>query len=50
MIFAGWYYTNFDDVKEAEYRYWATQPAHGVMTAVAEMTSEALISTVSNTW
>ena len=33
--------TNFDDVKAAEYAYWATQPAHVVMTAVSEMTAEA---------
>jgi hypothetical protein len=33
--------TNFDDVKAAEYAYWATQPAHVVMTAVAEMAAAA---------
>ena len=34
-------FTSFDDVKAAEYAYWATQPAHVVMTAVSEMTTEA---------
>ena len=31
----------FEDIKDAEYRFWATQPTHAVMTAVAEMTTEA---------
>ena len=31
----------FDDVKAAEYAYWATQPTHVVMTAVAEMAAAA---------
>jgi hypothetical protein len=34
-------FTRFDDVKAAEYAYWAMQPTHAVMTAVAEMTTEA---------
>jgi hypothetical protein len=33
--------TNFNDVKAAEYAYWATQPTHVVMTAVAEMAASA---------
>lgn len=32
---------NFDDVKAAEYAYWATQPTHVVMATVAEMTADA---------
>ena len=31
----------FDDIKAAEYAYWATQPTHVVMTAVAEMSAAA---------
>lgn len=34
-------HTNFDDIKAAEYRYWATQPAHVVVATVSEMTTEA---------
>ena len=34
-------YTNFDDVKAAEYAYWATQPTHVVMSTVSEMSAEA---------
>ena len=34
-------FTNFDDVKIAEYAYWSTQPTHVVMATVSEMTTEA---------
>jgi hypothetical protein len=34
-------FTNFDDVKVAEYAYWSTQPTHAVMTTVAEMAAAA---------
>ena len=32
---------NFEDIKTAEYRFWATQPAHVAVAAVSEMTTEA---------
>jgi hypothetical protein len=32
---------NFDDIKAAEYRFWATQPAHIAVATVSEMTTEA---------
>ena len=34
-------FTNFDDVKEAEYVYWSTQPTHVVMATVSEMAAAA---------
>jgi hypothetical protein len=34
-------HTNFDNVKAAEYAYWATQPTHLVMTTVSEMSADA---------
>ncbi len=41
---ANWSITSYHDLdamKAAEYAYWATQPAHVVMTTVAAMTAEA---------
>ena len=34
-------FTNFDDVKMAEYAYWSTQPAHVIMATVSEMAAAA---------
>ena len=34
-------HTNHDDMKAAEYAFWARQPAHTIMTAVSQMTAEA---------
>jgi hypothetical protein len=34
-------FTSFDAVKAAEYAYWAAQPTHVVMTAVAEISAAA---------
>ena len=34
-------FTNFEDVKAAEYAYWSMQPTHVVMTTVSEMAAAA---------
>ena len=33
-------YTNFDDMKADEYRYWQSRPVHERMDAVDELTEE----------
>ena len=33
-------YTNFDDMKADEYRYWQSRPVHERVTAVSELTQE----------
>lgn len=34
-------YRSLDEMKAAEYRYWARQPAHVVMAAASELSAEA---------
>jgi hypothetical protein len=34
-------YTNFDEIKADEYRYWQSRPAHERLDAVAEMIEAA---------
>ena len=34
-------FTNFEEVKAAEYAYWAKQPTHVVMATVSEMAASA---------
>ena len=33
-------YTNFDDMKADEYRYWQSRPVHERVAAVSELTQE----------
>ncbi len=33
-------YTNFEEMKADEYRYWQSRPVHERMTAVSELTEE----------
>jgi hypothetical protein len=33
-------YRSFDEMKAAEYAFWAQQPTHAVMTAVSELSAE----------
>jgi hypothetical protein len=33
-------YTNFDDMKADEYRYWQSRPVHERVNAVSELTQE----------
>jgi hypothetical protein len=33
-------YTNFDEMKADEYRYWQSRPTHERVSAVAELTEE----------
>jgi hypothetical protein len=34
-------YASLDDMKTAEYRFWATQPVHVKVATISEMTTEA---------
>jgi hypothetical protein len=33
-------YTDFDQIKAAEYRYWQSQPGHARIAAMSELTTE----------